>query len=147
MEPIKIQVEVSLSGETLDVLRQFAPDMPQDVYDGTRQDLKTMVQSIVVDFLKSLKKEAKKPVAETEAETEQPAAAEENHAPAAPEASAVPETKPVSDGDLRQAVKAAKDRTSAKAVREVFATFGIEASVECPQDRRPDLMAALANLK
>ena len=71
MEPIKIQVEVSLSGETLDVLRQFAPDMPQDVYDGTRQDLRTMVQSIVVEFLASLKKEAKKPVAETEPETDE----------------------------------------------------------------------------
>jgi hypothetical protein len=37
MEPIKISIEVSLSQRTMDFLRMFTPDMPQDVYDGTRQ--------------------------------------------------------------------------------------------------------------
>lgn len=60
---------------------------------------------------------------------------------------AAPEAKEITDADLRQAVKAAKDAVGAKPIREVFASFGISSSVECPQERRSDLVAALNKLK
>lgn len=52
----------------------------------------------------------------------------------------------ITDADLREKVKEAKDRRGAKAVRELFSEFGIGSSVECPQGRRSELVARLENL-
>lgn len=52
----------------------------------------------------------------------------------------------ITDADLREKVKEAKDRKGAKAVRELFSEFGIGSSVECPQGRRSELVARLENL-
>jgi hypothetical protein len=52
----------------------------------------------------------------------------------------------ITDADLRQAVKAAKDKAGAKPVREIFAAMGIASSVDCPAERRSELMAALQNI-
>lgn len=144
---LNVNITVSLSGAILDVLRQFAPDMPEKVCNcSAHQDLKTEVEGIVTDFLGRLKKHAEKPVEEPEPETAQSPVREEKAPQAAPEAPAQAKTKEISDAELREAVKAAKDRTSAKAVKAVFAEFGIENSSACPAERRSELKARLENL-
>ena len=145
---LNVNITVSLSGATLDVLRQFTPDMPEKVCDpfASHQDLKTEVEGIVVDFLGRLKKHAEKPVEEPKPEPAQEPVREEKAPQAAPEVPAQAKAEEISDAELRQAVKAAKDRTSAKAVKAVFAEFGIENSSACPAERRSELKARLENL-
>ncbi len=53
----------------------------------------------------------------------------------------------VTDSVLREAVKRAKDRTDVKTVRALFTEFGIGASSECPEARRPELLRRLDNLE
>lgn len=53
---------------------------------------------------------------------------------------------PISDEELRAAVKSAKDATSAADVKAIFAEFGIKTSSDCPEDRRYDLLKKLVNL-
>ena len=53
----------------------------------------------------------------------------------------------ITDADLREVVKETKDRVGAKPIREVFSAMGIASSVECPPERRTELVAALKNLK
>lgn len=71
---------------------------------------------------------------------EQPA---ENPAPKSEQEQ--PKTE-VTDEQLRAAVKEAKDRTSVQAVRGLFKSFGIQASSECPKDKRANLLKGLENL-
>lgn len=52
----------------------------------------------------------------------------------------------VSDEVLRQAVREAKSRASVPEIREVFRQFGIEASSECPSERRAELKKSLDQL-
>ena len=52
----------------------------------------------------------------------------------------------VSDEMLRQAVREAKSRASVPEIREVFWQFGIEASSECPSERRAELKNSLDKL-
>lgn len=148
MGTFTLKIEVSLSQETLDVLRQFAPDMPAEICgQPAGPDLKTTVEGYVVDFLGRLKKHAEKPADEPKPETTQSPVPEEKAPQAAPQAPAAAEPAEITDATLRAVTKEAKDRTSANAVRKVFAEFGIGASIECPQERRSDLVAALENLK
>lgn len=134
----KIHIEVSLSKETLSVLKQLVPsctcrcheeeDMPEEIYNGPD----TAPQ---------------KPAEEPAPEMERQAVREPKAAQAPKETPAPAPKADISDSFLREKVKAAKDRTSAKAVREVFSQFRIASSVECPEERRGDLVAALENLK
>lgn len=41
------------------------------------------------------------------------------------------------------AVKAAKDKSGIDAVRALFAKYGIQASRDCPAEKRPDLLSEL----
>ena len=52
----------------------------------------------------------------------------------------------ISDEELRAAVKAAKDNTSAADVKALFAQFGIRSSIECPDEKRGELMNQLNEL-
>lgn len=56
-----------------------------------------------------------------------------------------PET--ITDVALREAVKLAKNRTDVKTVRALFNEFGIGASSECPNDKRPELLRRLTVLE
>lgn len=144
---LNVNITVSLSEATLNVLRQFAPDMPEKVCNcPAHQDLKTEVEGIVTDFLGRLKKHAEKPADAPKPEPAQEPVREEKAPQAAPEAPAQAKTEEISDAELREAVKAAKNRTSAKAVKAVFAEFGIETSSACPAERRSGLKARLENL-
>ena len=132
MEPIKISIEVSLSQRTMDFLRMFTPDMPQDVYDGTRAARPV--------------KPAEKPVEEPKPETVQSPAPAEKAAPAPQQAPAAPAQKEISDADLRLAVKAAKDKVGTDGVKALFHEFEIPNSSACPQERRSELMDRLNKL-
>lgn len=52
----------------------------------------------------------------------------------------------VTDEMLRQAVRAAKARVGVPEIRGVFKQFGIEASSECPSERRVELKNSLDQL-
>ncbi len=54
-----------------------------------------------------------------------------------------PAAAPIGNITLMNAVKAAKDKSGPDAVRAIFATFGIAASRDCPEDRRPELLEKL----
>lgn len=143
----KLSIEVSLSRETLDVLRQFAPDMPADLSNPAAHPcFKTTVENAVVDFLERLQKHAKKPVDEPKPQTAQSPAPEEKPAPAAPQAPASAPAEEITDAQLREAVKAAKDKVGGPAVKTLFGEFGIPNSSACPQERRSELMDRLEKL-
>lgn len=143
---IKINFEVSLSRETIDVLRQFAPDMPEKVCNGTahNQELKTFVKETVVEFLEGLKKHAQPE--ENYGPAEEPAP----QAPVEPAPAPAPEktsgTQEITDDILRKAVKAAKDKSGVQSVKRLFGEFGIHSSSDCPQERRSELLDMLNNL-
>ena len=70
----------------------------------------------------------------------------------APKAQAAPAPKPepapetpsvITDEDLRALIKETRTRTSPQAVRALFNEFGIKTSIECPDDRRPELVRKL----
>lgn len=67
-------------------------------------------------------------------------------AAAAPAPKDLPDDLPVSDEELRAAVKAAKDNTSAADVKALFAQFGVKTSSECPDAKRFELLNKLNEL-
>ena len=129
---VNLNINLDMSQRMMDFLRLFAPDMPQDVYDGTRAARPA--------------KPAEKPVEEPKPETVQSPAPEEKAAPAPQQAPAQPEEKEITDAVLRQAVKAAKDKVGTPVVKALFAEFEIPNSSACPQERRGELMDRLEKL-
>lgn len=117
MEPLTIHVEVNLGERTLNLLQNFLQP------NTTR-------------------------AAAPAAQVQKPAAPAQDPAPAAgnqPEDSGdMP--GPISDEELRVAVKNAKDATSAADVKKIFGEFGIKTSSECPDDKRYDLLKKLVEL-
>lgn len=144
---INIKVTVDLSDRAANLLRQFAPDLPDEVCRcSAHPDLKTEVEEIVVDFLDRLKKHAEKPVEGPKPETGQSPVREEKAAPAPQQAPAEPEQTEITDAALRKAVKAAKDQVGGQSVKDLFGEFGIRNSSECPQERRSELLDRLNKL-
>lgn len=122
MEPIKINIEVGLKESTLTALKE--------IFGST--------QATPAPTAAPTPKKVKTPeVVETKKE-EIPAPAP---APA-------PKQATPSENDARQAVKAARDRgVSAKVIKEYMQSiFGIASSVECPAERRAELIQGLAKL-
>ena len=79
--------------------------------------------------------------------TSKPAPTKPEPAPAAaPAPKDLPDDLPVSDEELRAAVKAAKDNTSAADVKALFAQFGVKTSSECPDAKRFELLNKLNEL-
>jgi hypothetical protein len=149
MADLNIHFEVSLSKETLDVLRQFAPDMPADLANPAAHPcFKTTVENAVVDFLERAweRTQENKPADEPKPQTAQSPAPEEKPAPAAPQAPAAAPAEEITDAQLREAVKAAKDKVGGPAVKTLFGEFGIPNSSACPQERRSELMDRLEKL-
>lgn len=71
----------------------------------------------------------------------------EDPAPAAPAPEPQPE-KPaeITDEALRALIKEVRTATSPAAVRGLFNEFGIKTSIECPQERRAELVDRLKKL-
>ena len=65
-------------------------------------------------------------------------------APAEEEQAADP--KEISDEELRAIIKETRTASSPAAVRALFNEFGIKTSIECPMERRPELVAKLKKL-
>ena len=52
----------------------------------------------------------------------------------------------VSNEDLREAVKVARTKVGSQAVWNLFAKYGINASIDCPDEKRPQFYADLKSL-
>lgn len=112
-----------------------------------------------------LRERADAPSAAAETAAERETAAKESNTPAgtkkAPNRTETAEKRPetagigtdakepetITDVALRETVKLAKNRTDVKTVRALFNEFGIGASSECPNDKRPELLRRLAVLE
>ena len=130
MEPIKITIEVGLKESTLTALKEIfgsTQTTPAPTAVPTPKKVKTP------EVVETKKEEIPAPA---------PAPVDDD-LPEAPAPQATP-----SENEARQAVKAARDRgVSAKVIKEYMqSTFGIASSVECPADRRAELIQGLANL-
>ena len=149
MEPIKINIEVNLGEATLAALDRLltaghiapaeAPAAPQ--------------ATVPAPAPKKAKKAAEMPQPEpAPAPAPEPAVDEEPVEDRPPDDAPDPQPKMAApaptEADARQAVKSARDRgVSAKVIREYMQTsFGIASSVECPEDRRQELIDGLAKL-
>jgi hypothetical protein len=145
MEPIKINIEVNLGEATLAALDRLltaghsapaeAPAAPQT--------------TVPAPAPKKARKAAEMPQPEP---VQEPVVDDEPVEDLPPDDAPDPQPKkaaPVpTEADARQAVKSARDRgVSAKVIREYMQTsFGIASSVECPEDRRQELIDGLAIL-
>lgn len=99
-------------------------------------------------FVSSLSKNNAQTTSDAEpTKTSKPAPTKPEPAPAAaPAPKDLPDDLPVSDEELRAAVKAAKDNTSAADVKALFAQFGVKTSSECPDAKRFELLNKLNEL-
>lgn len=137
-----INIQVSLSPETLEVARRLVPagDLPDHCCEGFEK----RVTDICLGAIQQLSKHAKPE--ENYGKAEEPAP----EAPAEPSPTPAPEktsgTEEVTDAMLREAVKGAKDRSGGTAVRALFSEFEIPNSSACPVERRSELLARLAKL-
>ena len=133
MDPIQINITIGLNEKTLDVLQAFA---------GTRAEAPAAPATKPEPKRPETKPEPRKPeVKEDPAPAPQPA---EEPKPEQPEA---PESKEISDSELRVFIKGIRDQVgSNKAIWDVFADFGIKTSIECPMERRAELMERLNKL-
>ena len=128
MEPLRINIDVnvSLSEATLHFLRQVVPARPE--------------------FEQPAPEDMPAEICDPQPEPAPVQAPAPKHEPDPAPAPAPEQPAEITDADLREKVKEAKDRRGAKAVRELFSEFGIGSSVECPQGRRSELVARLENL-
>lgn len=127
MEPLKIQIEVSLSEATIAALKDL------------------MVSATLPALLRAVPPRAVHDMAEAMRHAVSAAQTEQSEQkPPEPEAEA-PVPADIPDLTLFEAVKAAqKERKVTPAtVRKVFAEFGIETSSQCPQERRAELLARI----
>lgn len=149
MEPLKINIEVSLSNGTLEALRRCvtavtAAIITNHIAHGEKiaeDDAKAAIAA-AFNLVEGSEAENGAAQAPQNEETEEAPAESGDAAPAAPEAPAA-EARTYTDPELRAVVKEAKTRTSAQHVREVFAKFDIATSIDCPQERRAELVDAL----
>lgn len=140
MEPLKISIEVSLSSETLDVLKALIGPDEQPGFDIPEKKTKEGPEP-------QPEKKATKPAGTSpdgtgvgvEDDDDLPA----DDAPSPRKAAPAP-----TEADARAAVKAAKDRgVTPKAIRSFMQdSFGITSSVDCPEERRQELIDGLNRL-
>lgn len=141
MNNFKIEIEVNFGQDTIDALREiFGPRVQAP--EITTEKLMEQTQPIM---------ETKSEVPTPEPEPA-PAPVEDdddlslsNAEKAAQEAKAA---QAPSEADMRAAIQATRKRgVPAKTIREyIKSTFGVETSVECPENRRQELIDGLANL-
>ena len=137
MDPIKINVnvEVGLKQTTLEALaRIFGTAMivaqPEAIPAPTTE----------------IQPDAERPQPEAPAPDPEPAPADDDDLP--PDDAPAPKKATPTEDDARQAVKAARGRgVPAKAIKDYMQeTFNIASSVECPAERRQELIEGLNKL-
>ena len=143
MDPINININVKVgltedTGRTLKELilreRADAPSAAAETAAERKEAAKTNNTPAGTETARNRTETAEKRTEKAETGTD----AKENDAKE-------PET--ITDVALREAVKLAKNRTDVKTVRALFNEFGIGASSECPNDKRPELLRRLAVLE
>ena len=124
MEPIKININVTL-----------------DASDKLLQAVQALTGA------KAPKAPEQKPGQPVETKPAPKPETKEAPAPEAPaEAPAPEETTEISDAALRAIIKETRTASSPAAVRALFNEFGIKTSIECPMERRAELVAKLKKL-
>ena len=151
MEPIKINIEVNLGEATLAALgRLLTAAQNAPVAAQTAPVVETPAPA--PKKAKKAKKAAETPQPEpTPAPAPEPVVEEEPVEDLPPDDAPDPAPKKTAaptEADARQAVKDARSRgVSAKVVRDYMQeNFGIASSVECPEERRQELIDGLATL-
>ena len=139
-----LNIQFSLSPESLDLLRRLIPvgDLPEHTC-CSGNDFEARVTDIVIGVIEQLSKHAHPEKTSGPAEEPKPQAPAEPAPAPEPEKSSGEE---ITDAQLREAVKEAKDRAGGTAVRTLFSEFEIPNSSACPQERRSELLGRLANL-
>lgn len=121
MNTVNIAIEVNFGEATLNLLQAFVSSLDKNNTQKTSDAEPT--------------------------KTSKPAPTKPEPAPAAaPAPKDLPDDLPVSDEELRAAVKAAKDNTSAADVKALLAQFGVKTSSECPDAKRFELLNKLNEL-
>ena len=138
MDPIQININVSLElgDKTVSILQQLLAAAPKPAQRKPAAKPETKPAPIPET------KEDPKP--EEKPEEAAPAAVEAPEAPEAPE-----ETKEISDEELRDivyTVRKAKPGNPQEIKNVIFPEFGIKTSIECPMERRAELVARLKQL-
>lgn len=146
MDPIKINVnvEVGLKQTTLEALaalfgRPSAPGFDPLPAPATEEKPQPEPK-------RKAKKTEPAPEPETPAPDPEPAPADDDDLP--PDDAPAPKKATPTEDDARQAVKAARGRgVPAKAIKDYMQeTFNIASSVECPAERRQELIEGLNKL-
>ena len=153
MEPLKINIEVSLSEVTIAALK--------GIFGAQIIAAPAKVEEPAPDPKKAAKKAEPAPEPKKAAKKAEPAPAPQPEPAPAPAvddddlppsnaelaekaaAAAVP-----TEAEMRAAIQATRKRgVAAKTIRQyIHDTFGVETSVECPENRRQELIDGLANL-
>ena len=145
MDPIKIniEVEVGLKQTTIDTIRQIFGAQIVSTSAPVPEAPATAPQSEP----KRKEKPAPAPAPEPEP-VEAPASALAADDDLPPDDAPAPAKKTPTEDDARQAVKAARSRgVAAKTIKDFMKeTFDIASSVECPAERRQELIDGLNKL-
>lgn len=140
MEPLKINIEVSLSEATIAALK--------GIFGAQIIAAPAKVKETAPEPKKAAKKAEPAPAPQPEP-APAPTVDDDDLPPSNAElaekaaAAAVP-----TEAEMRAAIQATRKRgVAAKTIRQyIHDTFGVETSVECPESRRQELIDGLANL-
>lgn len=147
MEPIKISIELGFNAESLEVLSRLVNALKTNT---TAADAQSAQKKPAKPALQPQPEKPKTVGADpigTGAEDDDDLPPDDAPNPA-PKPTPKPEPKTPTEADARAAVKATLDRgVTSKAIREFMKnTFGIASSVECPAERRAELIEGLKKL-
>ena len=142
MNNFKIEIEVNLGKDTLEALNRL----------GSALVTSAAITTIKPQPKPETKAEQKAAPAQQPTPEPKPApapVADDDDLPLSNAEKAAQETKAApSESDMRAAIQATRKRgVPAKTIREyIKSTFGVETSVECPENRRQELIDGLAKL-
>lgn len=128
MEPLKINIEIALSSETLALLKAFLPNCTQAVKHA----------DIFVAPATITERPKATPKTKTKKQPEPPIVEE------TPDD--IPDGAMITDAELRRLTADAKNKSSAADIRAIFQNFDIKNSSACPIDKRPALKAELEKI-
>lgn len=138
MEPLKINIEVSLSEATIAALK--------GIFGAQIIAAPAKVEEPAPEPKKAAKKAEPAPAPQPEPA---PTVDDDDLPPSNAELAEKAATAAVpTEAEMRAAIQATRKRgVAAKTIRQyIHDTFGVETSVECPESRRQELIDGLANL-
>lgn len=157
MEPIKINVEVSLSEATLETLRTIAVSISSAIMTNNLRevvDSEEQVRSLGAEVIEG-QRDVQRALSDQKKEEakEKPAEAPTAEQPATEEDPGdMPDFEAISDDDMilatRKAVAGMKAAGKSPVIirTEIFAKYGISESKACPPEKRAELYNELAKL-